>query len=191
MTPSIVALTVLLVTGPHSVSTGELRQIFEKSTKHYAEAGIKLKVKRIYKIRDRYANLETISESERKFYLYRSFVRRVGYGGNGRIHAVLPPMLELNGYRYLGGFAEGSCNGRFSLSNAQRIRLSPDPTVSGTESLTMSGIAFSHELAHTLNAEHNDKTPNIMHSAALQFSGQKIGFLQSTIYRMKRCLGKR
>lgn len=182
MIPNIL-VTLLLVTGPYSLSVGEARIVIDKSKAHYTEAGINLKVKRIYKIRDRHANLETISESRRKFELYRSFVRRVGYGGKGRTHALLPPMLEPSGLRYIGGFGEGgTCHGRFSLSNGAPVRSN------GMEGLTMSSIALSHEVAHTAGAEHKDGIINIMHPAALQFSGQPIGFLQSTVYRMKRCL---
>lgn len=181
MTPSIL-VTLLLVTGPYSVSTGELRQIVATSTKHYAEAGIKLKVNKIYKLRDRHENLETISESEQKFYLYRSFVRRVGYDRKGRVHIVLPPMREPSGIRFIGGWGEGRCYSRgVSVSNGQAVRSN------SLDGLVPSAIALSHEVGHTCGAEHRGGV-NIMHPAALQFWDRPVGFLQSTIYRMRRCL---
>ena len=185
MSPSIL-VTLLLVTGPYSLSIGETRLVIDKSKAHYAQAGINLKVNRIIKRRDSRANLETISESERKFDLYRSFVRRAKINSRSRVHILLPPMQEPGGIRYIGGWGESGCNPRgVSSSNAQSVRSN------GLDGLEPSSIAMSHEVGHTLNAVHNDKTSNIMHSAALQFTGQPIGFLSSTIYRMKRCLGGR
>lgn len=187
MIPNIL-VTLLLVTGPYSLSIGELKdQVISKSQAHYAAAGFRLApTKTIYKIRDRYAQLSTISESRRKFNLYRSFVRRVGYGSKNRVHAVLPPMLEPNGLRYIGGYGEEGCNsGGFSLSNGQGVRSN------GGEGYTMSAIAISHEVGHTLGLSHIDSFPNIMHSAALQFAGQPIGFTQRSVRDMKRCLNKK
>jgi len=182
MTPSIL-VTLLLVTGPYSLDVGQARIVIDKSKAHFAEAGINLKVNRIIKRRDSRANLETISESEHKFDLYRSFVRRAKINSRSRVHVLLPPMLESGGVRYIGGWGESGCNSRgVSSSNGQAVRSN------GLDGLEPSSIALSHEVAHTANAEHNDKTPNIMHSAALQFTGQPIGFLASTIYRMRRCL---
>lgn len=182
MSPSIF-ITLLLVTGPYSLDVGQARIVIDKSKAHFAEAGINLKVNRIIKRRDSRANLETISESEHKFDLYRSFVRRAKINSRSRVHVLLPPMLESGGVRYIGGWGESGCNSRgVSSSNGQAVRSN------GLDGLEPSSIALSHEVAHTANAEHNDKTPNIMHSAALQFTGQPIGFLQSTIYRMRRCL---
>ena len=184
MIPTIV-VTFLLVTGPYSLSIGELKdQVLPKSQAHYSAAGFRLQpTKTIYKIRDRYAQLSTISESRRKFNLYRSFVRRVGYGSKNRTHAVLPPTIEPTGIRYIGGFGEAGCNTHgFSLSNGQPARSN------GGEGYTMSAIAISHEVGHTLGLEHIDSFPNIMHSAALQFAGQDIGFTQRSIRDMKRCV---
>jgi len=185
MTPSILVLplTLLLVTGPYSLSVGELKdQVLPRSRAHFAEAGIKLKVNHIYKMRDKHRDLETISESRMKFEIYRDFARRFRGKRTGRIHIELPPMIE-GPIRYIGGFAEGGCRPLgVSVSNGAPIRSN------GGEAFTMSSIAFSHETAHTANAVHNEKVPNIMHPAALQYSGQPIGFLSSTIYRMRRCL---
>lgn len=182
MSPSIL-VTLLLVTGPHSLSVGETRLVIDKSKAHYAEAGIDLKVNRIIKRRDSRENLETISESQHKFDLYRSFVRRAKINSRSRVHVLLPPMLEPGGVRYIGGWGESGCNSHgISSSNGQAIRSN------GLDGLEPSSIAMSHEVAHTLNAEHKDGVVNIMHPAALQFTGQPIGFLSSTIYRMKRCL---
>jgi len=181
MTPSIL-VTLLLVTGPYSVSTGELRQILATSTQHYAEAGIKLRVNKIYKLRDRHENLESISESRQKFYLYRSLVRRAGYDRKGRVHIVLPPMREPGGVRYIGGFGESGCNPRgVSVSNGQAVRSN------GLEGLTPSSIALSHEVAHTVNAKHEGGI-NLMNPAALQYWDRPVGFSQSTVNRMRRCL---
>lgn len=181
MTPSIL-VTLLLVTGPYSLDVGQARIVIDKSKAHFAEAGINLKVNRIIKRRDSRANLETISESEHKFDLYRSFVRRAKINSRSRVHVLLPPMLEPGGVRYIGGWGESGCNPRgVSSSNAQAIRSN------GLEGLVPSAIALSHEVAHTCGAEHRGGV-NIMHPAALQFWDRPVGFLQSTIYRMRRCL---
>ena len=92
-------------------------------------------------------------------------------------------MLEPNGLRFIGGYGEAGCNsGGFSLSNGQPVRSI------GGEGYTMSSIAMSHEIGHTLGLSHIDSFPNIMHSAALQFAGQPIGFTQRSIRDMKRCV---
>lgn len=184
MTPSIL-VTLLLVTGPYSLNVGEARIVIEKSKAHYSEAGMNLNVPRIIKMRDRYAQLSTISQSRLKFNLYRDFLRTTRKRVKGRTHVVLPPLRESTGVRFIGGFAESGCNPKgVSVSNAQRTRSN------GLDGLEPSSIALSHETAHTAGARHEDGI-NIMHPAALQYSGQKIGFLGSTIYRMKRCLIKK
>lgn len=183
MSPSIL-VTLLLVTGPYSLNVGEARIVIDKSKAHYSEAGLELKIPRIVKMRDRYAQLETISESRLKFNLYRDFLRTTRKRVKGRTHVVLPPLIESTGIRFIGGFAESGCNPKgVGVSNAQRTRSN------GLDGLEPSSIALSHEIAHTAGAKHEDGV-NIMHPAALQFTGQPIGFLQSTVYRMKRCLGR-
>lgn len=183
MTPSIVALTVLLVTGPYSVDVGQARIVIDKSKAHFAEAGVKLKVNRIIKVRDSYPRLNKLDKGDQKLWLYREVVWKRGYNRRNRTYVILPPMIDSSGIRWIGGFAENSrCLLRgVAVGNAQAV------SNSGQERLTSSGICMSHETAHLTGATHIDGI-NIMDPAALQFWDRPVGFLQSTIYRMRRCL---
>lgn len=177
-------VTLFLVTGPHSLETGDARTVIAKSQGYFAQAEIDLKITRIVKMRDRYGTLETIDESRRKFDLYRSFVRRIRGNRTSRVHVLLPPMREPGGIRYVGGFGETGC-ARYgiSASNGQSFNADSLPR------LNHSAVAVTHEIAHTAGAKHVDNVPNIMHPAALQFADDpELGWASSTVYRMKRCV---
>ena len=192
MIPNIL-VTFLLVTGPGNFSSGETLAAIAQSKAQFAEAGINLKVNRIIKIRDRYESLQSRQESNRKFWLYRDFIRRAGYGNKGRVHAILPPMYERTGIYWIAGRGEEGCNfNGFSSSNGWG--LGPINGAGGRAAIT----AITHEIAHTLGAEHIDSCgiaypmggcPNIMHSNALAYAMvQKVSFLQRSIRTMKECL---
>ncbi len=84
-------------------------------------------------------------------------------------HFLLPPVV-LNGTNYIGGVAGAICaNSRrnskrqFSYSIA---RLQNDIRQDRRE---QSRVAAMHEILHVLGSQHIDRTPNMMHPAALNF----------------------
>ena len=182
MTPSIL-VSLLLVTGPYSLDVGSARIVIDKSKAHYAEAGVNLKVSRIIKIRDNYPRLNKLDKGDQKLWLYREVVWKRGYNRRNRTYVMLPPMIDSSGIRWIGGYAESSrCLPRgVAVGNAQAV------SNSGQERLTSSGICMSHEIAHLTGATHIDGV-NIMDGAALRYWEQPIRFLQSTVYRIRRCL---
>lgn len=149
------SLTVLCVSGQHSISEQRCRRMAEKSArKARKQLGV---VVRISDVRVYPSTLNaSLFEPLLNLNGWRSLMGRVNQFANehkiaGTIGAVvLPPLIEPDGERFIGGAATATCDndGNF-WSNAQ------EHNDRGERRWALSLTTFDHELGHLLGAPHD------------------------------------
>ena len=168
--------------------------MLEATRIEYAKIGIFIRVLKLKLIDDPCPQYNTFALQTQKLLCLGAVARRLKLLRNGQItHFTLPVMLEASGQKLLGGLARTTCArryGRLAYLYSYSIANAAEISQSGESRYRHSEIAMKHEIGHVLGAEHDDYSPNIMHSAANIFVKDHwpLKFNQPAIDQIKRCL---
>lgn len=160
----------------------------------FARIGVYINILPLKLIDDPCPQYNTFALQTQKLLCLGSVARRLKLLRNGQItHFTLPVMLEATGQKLLGGLARTTCArryGRLSYLYSYSIANAAEISQSGESRYRHSEVAMKHEIGHVLGAEHDDYSPNIMHSAANIFVKDHwpLKFNQPAIDQIKRCL---
>lgn len=149
--------------------------------------GIRIKLGKLYKRLDPYPfyrsecnNLDCFeAEFSAKYYEYNE-LRRDGE----LLHVIAPPVMVDGRLYYAGMSLQCSiANGAYSYSNAEKFN------TAGDKRYRHSLNAMVHEILHTLGAQHDQSSANIMHEAASKYvTGRLLPMNQKATNEVLRCM---
>jgi len=177
-------LTILIATSPTSPTVRDVQVATTITKKTYAEYGIKLKVSRVLKVRDKTLKLRQTSAK---------YVRRavwVDYKNKnnirGKLLVVANGMCEGNACGYKGGLSP------VCADDGTAIIYSDSPKI--FVSMNRKRIAFmmAHEIAHLIGADHDTSdTGNLMYLYIPNSVGSEpFYFTDKSVTEIFTCIGE-
>lgn len=175
--PLAMNLNLICLVAPGQISTVEFDDAADMVVMILSHTGIKVDVKR-YFYQHPCLELNTLANRYRMLFALKDFAKKVRLP-KARCHHFFA-LKE----KFVGG---GSATYGQSELGTHR----PKVCFSSTDkSPYVTAIAAVHEIAHALNAEHDDSGPNIMSTASVNyaFRGEPLSFNPPAIKAIKECL---
>ena len=191
-----VPVSLVVATGPHSVTCEEGRRMFRDVQALYASLGVSLRLRWFECLpnpRKRPTRLGGYGVDDAHWWWDEDyFVGRRRKGARVVHHALIPP-VEYQGARYIVGQAyqfrcywDGS--GRVSMTSAMITN------AEGAARYRHSVVAMAHEIGHSLGLDHDETLPvSIMHPAPLASVDASKSWLpwpKSAVEKLKTCKEK-
>lgn len=184
----------VLTAGKSTMNAASYYHMLDDSVTTFRGVGILIKRLGVKVIEDPCPQYSSLDTQTSKLYCLGIVGRKLGLIKNRQItHFTLPLAFDGSGNRYIAGLARKTCGlkyGRFAYLYSYSMANAGDVSQSGQARYNHSLTAMIHENAHALGAEHDDSNPNLMHSAANQFTDKywPLGFNALAIEQMRRCI---
>lgn len=171
-----IPVSLVVATGPHSVTCQQGRQMFREAQSLFKPLGINLSLrwfKCIPNPRRRPDKITGYGVDDTHWYWDEGyFIKRRDKGPNVIHYAIIPPVYYESSY-WMAGQSYWGCFGRkVGMSHAMITNALGEPR--WKHSVT----AIAHELAHSIGADHDNSKPvTLMHEAPLPYVTNTLGYL--------------
>jgi hypothetical protein len=187
-----IRVSLVVATGKHSVTCEQGRYMFREVQNLYKPLGVNLSLRWFRCLPNPRRRRDRITgygvDNTHWYWDEDYFIGRRYKGGKVIHHAIIPPVWYDNAYWMAGQSYQGCWGRKISISHAMITNALGEPR------LKHSITAMAHEMAHSLNADHDNTKPvTIMHEAPLPYVANTLGYLawsELSKSQVKECVNR-